>query len=211
MEFLLLARLVILAFVAYSAVPPAEAVTGSVSLLYGEGYKTPDYDRFTYRVDITDIGKNHLFVARTDVSNMDSDSTAINTRLIGHYFNTVHIAAQLQNASKTNIGSLGGGVTYTGTNYYGFTDLYVTNTNFDGNGYHVFSYVKLNLPLDFYVDSYVDWLNYATETNTTLSQIALTRKFGQLEVGVEQQLYYNKARVKGLDESVTQFKLKYVF
>ena len=37
------------------------------------------------------------------------------------------------------------------------------------------------------------------------------RKFGNLDIGFEQQLYLNKARIKDLDESVTQLKLKYNF
>jgi hypothetical protein len=43
------------------------------------------------------------------------------------------------------------------------------------------------------------------------SQISLTYKIGEFRVGIEQQRYFNKNGIKGLDESVNQFMLKWEF
>jgi hypothetical protein len=183
----------------------------SISLLHGNGYKTAESERNIIRFDGLKLDKDNLLYYRADVNSFDNSNSLLNTRIIGHYGNGLHFSSQLQNAKGVSIRGIGGGYSYFTKNLSFFSDVNYVVTSFNTDGIQSFTYAKVNLTDNIFLDGYVDIAMYPTLTNTLLSQPSVNYQFGNLVFGLEQHIYLNKGSVNDLNENLITFKLKYQY
>jgi hypothetical protein len=183
----------------------------SISVLHGNGYKTAESERTILRLDGLKLDKDYLLYYRADVSSFDNSNSLLNTRVIGHYGNGLHVSGQLQNAKGVSIRGIGGGYSYFTKNISFFSDVNYVVTSFNTDGFQSFTYTKANLTDNIFLDGYVDITMYPNLTNTLLTQPSINYQFGNLVFGLEQHIYINKGSVKDLNENLTMLKLKYQY
>lgn len=214
MEILLFVRLVILGIALAAVVPSdSEAVTkGSVSYLHGDGYVTGDDTRNVTRFDVMNINQYGLVYGRADILSSDDRNSSVLTRVIGHYGHGVHLAGQMQNQNKVSQTSVGLGYSAFGKDYGYFVDVYKTASSYYGDSAHLFAYGSVTIGERYKVDGFVEVLSPTKGDDVYFAQPSISyRLLDGVWIGIEQQRYFNKNGVKGLDEVVNQFKVKWEF
>jgi hypothetical protein len=190
------------------------ATVGSVSAVYGEGYKTGEEDRHTLRFDVTHLTKEYMLYGRMDNASYINNNSSFSSRLIGLYHLSpvgVGISAQLQNATKTSVRSVGVGYSNFNRDNQTFLGVYAQSHSAFGDGTHLFGYHKSAQLHGFLFEGFVDSAVYKDVTVTVAQPSLMYAVTPSLSAGVEYQLYWNKAGVKGLDETIPQAKLKWSF
>lgn len=190
----------------------AQAATSSISFLHGDGYSTGDDTRNTVRVDTMAVKDWGLIYGRVDVSSFDDANSSPFYRGIGHIGTGLHLAGQLQNQKGISQSSIGAGYSSFEKEQSWFVDAYRASSNYFGDSNHVFGYYSRDIGTKYKLTGFVEWLAPEKELDNMIgSQVSIMRKFGEVWVGVEHQLYFNKNGVKGLDESVNQGMIKWTF
>ena len=154
-----------------------------------------------------------MIYGRADVVSFDDRNSTVFTRGIGHYGLGWHGAAQLQNQSKVSQTSAGVGYSVFTKDASGFLDFYLASSSYYGGSAHVFGYLNRTIATNYRLSGFVE-LIMPTKGHldpVTFSQAQALREIGDVWVGIEHQRYFNKNGVRGLDEGVNQFILKYDF
>jgi hypothetical protein len=189
----------------------ADAATASVSYLHGDGYASGDDTRNIVRFDALAVKDWGMVYGRTDLLSFDDRNSNVVTRGIGHYGHGWHIAGQLQNQKGIGQSSAGLGYSSFGKDASWFVDLQRMSSSYYGDSTHAFGYASRdwgNWQLGGWIEIIQPDKNFQLNAG---SQISVTYKIGEFRVGIEQQRYINKNGIKGLDESVNQFMLKWEF
>lgn len=191
----------------------AESATASVSYLHGDGYVSGDTTRNVVRLDALVIKDWGMVYGRVDATSFDDGNSNVFTRAIVHGGRGLHIAGQLQNQYRISQSSAGIGYSDFGTESSWFVDVYKLNSNYYGDGYSGFAYYSRNIGQSYRATGFVEFIQPDTSNlrPVTFSQISFQRKVGDVWVGIEHQRYFNKNGIRGLDESVNQFLVKWEF
>ena len=211
MEWLVVAMYVVIALIPSSS---DAATQGSVSYLHGDGYASGDDTRNITRFDVLNLNQYGMIYGRADVLSGDDRNSNIVTRIIGHVGNGWHVAGQAQNQKGVSQTNVGAGYGSFGKQQAWFVDLYKINSSYYGDGYSLFGYGSYKFTDKVKADGFIE---YILPENGTMQPVLLAQPaimynvYGQLWVGVEQQRYFNKSGIRGLDEVVNQFKLKWEF
>jgi hypothetical protein len=185
----------------------ADAAQASVSYLHGDGYASGDDTRNTVRLDALTVKDWGMLYGRVDVLSFDDRNSSVVTRGIVHYGHGWHLAGQLQNQRGISQSSAGLGYSAKGW----FVDLQRMSSSYYGDSTHAFGYASRdwgNWQLGGWIEIIQPDKDFQLNAG---SQISVTYKVGKFRVGVEQQRYINKNGIRGLDESVNQFMLKWEF
>jgi hypothetical protein len=185
----------------------ADAAQASVSYLHGDGYASGDDTRNTVRLDALTVKDWGMLYGRVDVLSFDDRNSSVVTRGIGHYGKGLHFSGQLQNQRGISQSSAGFGYSAKGW----FVDVYRMSSSYYGDSTHAFGYASRdwgNWQLGGWVEVIQPDKDFQLNAG---SQISVTYKVGEFRVGVEQQRYINKNGIRGLDESVNQFMIKWEF
>jgi len=211
MEWLVIAMYLVIALIPSNS----EAVTqGSVSYVHGDGYASGDDTRNITRFDVLNLNQYGMVYGRADVLSGDDSNSNLVTRIIGHVGSGWHVAGQAQNQKGISQSNYGFGYGEFRKDTAWFVDVYKVSSNYYGDGYEVFGYGSYKFTDKIKADGFFEYVvpeDRALQP-VFLAQPAITYNiYGQLWVGVEQQRYFNKAGIRGLDEVVNQFKLKWEF
>lgn len=218
MEILLIARVALLIFFAsFFVSTEAEAqTTGSISYLHGDGYASGDNTRNTIRFDVLNLNKYGLLYGRADNTSMDDGNSQTITRILGH-LNIgygLHLAVQSQNQARSSATSVGFGYDLISKPITFGLDINRLSSNFYGDSTHLFSFWRTDDLYGFYTEGHLDYIMPDHGQNVLFAQPSImykTPSFESLSFGLEYQIYENKSGIRGLQESVPQFKLKYLF
>lgn len=191
----------------------AESAQASVSYLHGDGYVSGDNTRNVVRLDALVVKEWGMVYGRVDSTSFDDGNSNVFTRAIAHGGRGLHIAGHLQNQYRISQSSVGAGYSSFGKDQSWFVDVYKLNSNYYGEGYHVFGYYSKNIGQSYRTVGFVEVLSPENKNiqPVTFSQVSFQRKVMDVWVGVEHQRYFNKDGVKGLDESVNQLMVKWEF
>jgi len=214
MEWLVVVMYVVL-FALSGASKDAEAATqGSVSYLHGDGYASGDSTRNVTRFDVLNLNSVGMIYGRADVASFDDRNSAVFTRAIGHLGHGLHLAGQLQNQAGISQTSTGVGYSKFGKDASWFADVYRVSSNYYGDATSAFVFGSYR-PFDrIKIDGFVE---ITSPDGARLQQVyfmqpSLTvRVYEGIWAGIEQQRYINKGGIRGLDEVVNQFKIKWEF
>jgi hypothetical protein len=190
---------------------PADAAQASVSYLHGDGYASGDATRNIVRFDALAVKDWGMVYGRADLLSFDDRNSSVVTRGIGHYGRGWHLAGQVQNQKGISQSSAGFGYSDFGKQSSWFVDLQRMSSSYYGDSTHAFGYASRdwgNWQLGGWVEIIQPDKNFQLNAG---SQISVTYKINSVRLGVEQQRYINKNGIKGLDESVNQFMLKWEF
>jgi hypothetical protein len=207
-------HLVAVAALIFAAVydKPADAAQASVSYLHGDGYASGDDTRNTIRLDALTVKDWGMLYGRVDVLSFDDRNSSVVTRGIGHYGHGWHLAGQIQNQKGISQSSVGAGYSSFGKESSWFVDVYKMQSNYYGDSLHGFAYYARDFGQSYRAAGVVELVAPEKQKESVVFfQISVMRKVGDVWIGVEQQRYFNKNGIKGLDESVNQFMLKWEF
>jgi hypothetical protein len=190
----------------------AEAAQSSVSVLYGDGYKTGEVNRHTIRFDTLAVKDWGMLYGRVDAVSFGDDNSNVFTRGIAHYGRGLHLSGQLQNQRNISQSSAGIGYSEFGKGSSWFVDFYRMSSNFYGDSNHAFIYADRAFG-KYKINGFIEYIQPEEKTlyPITFSQISFSYKVSDFNIGVEHHRYFNKFGISGLDESVNQIKLVYNF
>ena len=213
MEWLVVVMYVVL-FALSGASKDADAATqGSASYLHGDGYASGDSTRNVTRFDVFNLNDLGMIYGRADVTSFDDRNSAVFTRAIGHLGHGLHLAGQLQNQTGISQTSTGVGYSKFGKDTSWFADVYRVSSSYYGDSTAAFIYGSYKPHDRVKLDGFIE----TTAPDNRLQQVWFMqpsiayRIYDGLWVGVEQQRYINKNGIRGLDEVVNQFKIKWEF
>jgi hypothetical protein len=197
---------------AFSYDKEANAAQSSVSVLYGEEYKTGETNRNSLRFDTLAVKEWGMLYGRADVVSFGNSDSNTFTRGIAHYGNGFHIAGQIQNQKNISQTSVGFGYSSFSKDKSWFVDVYKMSSNFYGDSNHIFAYGSKAMD-KWKLNGFIEYTKPESINMQPVifSQIGLSYKLNEFDIGVEHHRYFNKFGVSGLDESVNQIKLVYNF
>jgi hypothetical protein len=208
-------HLVVVAALIFAAVydKDADAAQASVSYLHGDGYASGDDTRNTVRLDALAVKDWGMLYGRVDVLSFDDRNSSVVTRGVGHYGRKWHLAGQVQNQKGISQSSAGFGYSDFGKQSSWFVDAYRMQSNYYGDSLHGFAYYSRIFGKSYRATGFIEYIhpNKSDYQPVTFSQVSFQRKVNGVWIGVEHQRYFNKNGVKGLDESVNQFMIKWEF
>ena len=208
--------LVVLMYVVIALMPNDSnaATQGSVSYVHGDGYISGDDTRNITRFDVLNLNKYGMVYGRADVISGDDGNSNIVTRIIGHAGTGWHVAGQMQNQKGVSQTNAGFGYGEFKRDSAWFVDLYKVSSNYYGDGYSIFGYGSYKFTDKVKADGFIEYTRPETKAynEVLLMQPSIMyRAYGDLWVGIEQQRYFNKSGIRGLDEVVNQLKVKMEF
>lgn len=193
----------------------AESATqGSVSYVHGDGYISGDTTRNTTRFDVRKVSSLGVIYGRADAISSDDRNSSILTRVIGHYHLGWHGAVQLQNQDKVSQTGTGFGYSDFRKCSSWFVDMYRMSSNYYGDGYQLFGYGNYKFSESIKFDGFIELTKPESGQfdSVLFAQPSLMYQVHEgVWLGVEQQRYFNKAGIRGLDEVVNQVKVKWEF
>lgn len=210
----------ILAFYISATIGTGEAegaTTNSISYQTGSDFRTGEKERNIITLDSLTVEKSHLIYLNVDVQSFDNKESQVISRILGRYnivSDKIALTGQLINQRGISSTDVGFGVNLPFGYVYGI-DFYKHSDNFLGEGQKVFVYWVYPIKsTKFQFNGFVEttWADRMMASEMILAQPELMYSFTKnLQAGVEYQFYRNKNGVVGLDETIPQGKLKYVF
>jgi len=198
---------------------PAEAAThNSLSYQVGSDFRTGEKERniITF-TSLTKTDDNHIFYASIDAQSFDNSNSSTITRFLGQYRLTksipVSVSGQLINQAKVSSTDVGLAFNFP-IGYVSGINLFKHSDNILGEGEKVFAYWVYPINEKWRFNGFVEttWANRMQASDMTLAQPELMYSMtNRLQIGMEYQFYRNKNGIKGLDETIPQFKLTYNF
>jgi hypothetical protein len=190
------------------------ATTGSISYAHGDGYTSGDPTRNITRFDVLNVNALGMIYGRADVLSSDDSNSSLATRIIGHYNLGWHGAAQMQNQARISQTSIGIGYSYLGPKSSWFVDAYKVSSNYYGDSYNLFGYGSYKFTNSTKAEGFIEYLlpesgKFGAVVFTQPSIMFMLHE--GLWAGIEQQRYFNKNGINGLDEVVNQVKIKWEF